>query len=1554
MNKKRNRFYLEPDEFFELVSHHIKNVDTILDIGPGIRPQNFIKPKTHICIEPHKEYLDHLYQHKELDDEVNYQFINEDWEYGIEQLQNQNIDSIFILDVIEHLEKEKAKTLLDKTCKLACEQVVIFTPLGFIDQKHEDGKDAWGLNGGKWQEHKSGWVPEDFDDSWDTFICKNFHTHDNAGIQYKEAKGAFFAVKNINKNLRQPFFSVVIPVYNHAEFLGGALDTVLKQSYRDWEAIVVNDGSTDNTNEVMEYYAAKDKRIKCFSKDNGGVSSALNEGIRNAVGKWICWLSSDDFFEPGKLQIHFDEIRKHPDKKFHISQWSLYFDDIQIKRPASLWEPIPKDEFRVLHLFHANYIHGNSIALEKTVLDDVGLFDEKLLQGQDFDLWFRILLKYSFHFIPERTCTTRLHEGQTTNTFKDGGVFDSTYSLVKNCRSISFTNLFPPGYLNNFNNARDAVIESLAITFKQNSFMHRLGYSSLLIDKINQWLTKECPKKFLAELRKRIQIISKKLAVETTVPEIKNILTSLLKPDLKNEFDLVETTIITVNKLIREGDQEKTLEMEKFLQRSFKMQYDIWEGKVEYKPKLLTGNVEKTVFKLVPSNILDWSIRPNSIKLNYLDAKLRIACPACSKVFNLKTSYEMTTSINEIKGICPECKTQVNISEDKFREFVLSKTIDNQDRKKSAGLQEATHIAYFIKDGSYLGGGSKILFKHIEWHQKLGSKVTVFSFASKPDWVEIKIDFQQINNIEEIARYQFDYIIAFSIFDIPELLKSIPKNNVFLFCQGYEGYHFGADEVTMRADKFILTDLHRLPFNTIVVSTHLKNLFKDKFNKESHYIPNGIDLTTFYKPALNFHTRENAITFIGNPFHLLKGFSFLTNTLNGIQKSKFRIPNLTLNIAFGLEKHEMDEWKKKIEEQTGAKVNLFSKLKSSGISDLLSKSKLLVCTSIYEGFSIPLLEAMAAGTPVITTSNMGAESFCIDGINSYVVNFGDYKTFAEKILAVFYNSKEFIPLVKNGFQTVKEYSEFKSVKSFVSAFNKITNTNYDVIRANNLLEKYKTDEELNQTHDENANDCEISFVIPSFNKWNYVQECVDSLIKHTYVKHEIIIIDDASTEIIPESLQSKNVTVISNNENLGFPKSINIGLRHAHGKYIFVVNNDTIAVKHSIHRMLELAESDKTIGLIGVKSNYAGGAQLIKEVPYKLVGEMHVFAEKFNIENRGKFRQYPSVSFLFTLIKKEVVEKIGELDERFSPGYFEDDDFCLRCQLAGYKTVIAEDVFVHHYGSTTFNEIFGKETDSIYRVNKQKFAEKWGGTPEEIWIEGKKLLTNEYRVENKKTITAENLVAALELLEQKEFGQALAILESLIDTLEEQDTIILNIDLPEILNLAAQASMLNNEYPRAQHYYEKILKIDPNSVTACIGLAKIFIEYNMTDEAIVMLNWIVKIQPDNSIVPGLLNSIKSSNEENGDINKLIIQSEELINENRLTEAKELLSGIIMERPNNSDALNNLSVVEILMNNYEESLHHIQQVLTLNPSDEVALANLNYVENEIHTLTLQKE
>ena len=175
----------------------MKSVSSVLDIGCGIRPQQYIVPSLLICVEPHLEYVEIL--KKNLKD-ANAIIIPLDAKTVLSALPSRSIDSIFLIDVIEHMPKEVGAEVIRECERVARQQVVLFTPLGFMPQEiHAGDADGWNLHGGDWQDHKSGWYPEDFP-GWNIVACEHLHFNDFKGQPITPPYGGFYAIKNIPNN----------------------------------------------------------------------------------------------------------------------------------------------------------------------------------------------------------------------------------------------------------------------------------------------------------------------------------------------------------------------------------------------------------------------------------------------------------------------------------------------------------------------------------------------------------------------------------------------------------------------------------------------------------------------------------------------------------------------------------------------------------------------------------------------------------------------------------------------------------------------------------------------------------------------------------------------------------------------------------------------------------------------------------------------------------------------------------------------------------------------------------------------------------------------------------------------------------------------------------------------------------------------------------------------------------------------------------------------------------------------------------------------------------
>lgn len=191
--------------------------------------------------------------------------------------------------------------------------------------------------------------------------------------------------------------SIIVPVYNSGSTLKETIDSVLTQTFTNWELILVNDGSIDNSLEVINNY--NDTRIQVFTQNNQGVSVARNFGISKAKGNFVAFLDSDDLWSKDKLKKSIRAINSD-NYAMVYSDIKIFYKHIDDSESYKYREPIEeKDDY--LRLLIYDYIPTLTVIIRKTTLEHVGLFDINLNGTEDWDLWIRITKLNKIKYIPE-------------------------------------------------------------------------------------------------------------------------------------------------------------------------------------------------------------------------------------------------------------------------------------------------------------------------------------------------------------------------------------------------------------------------------------------------------------------------------------------------------------------------------------------------------------------------------------------------------------------------------------------------------------------------------------------------------------------------------------------------------------------------------------------------------------------------------------------------------------------------------------------------------------------------------------------------------------------------------------------------------------------------------------------------------------------------------------------------------------------------------------------------------------------------------------------------
>ncbi len=216
-----------------------------------------------------------------------------------------------------------------------------------------------------------------------------------------------------------PYVSIIIPTYNHADFLGKALNSVISQTYKNWEAILIDNHSTDHTVEVINKF--KDPRIKYLKIVNDGVlAKSRNLGIKTAKGEWIAFLDSDDWWTDDKLEICFNEVSDNDDLVYHnlevVHKSKSFFEKKKFKG-RQLKKPILND-LLIGAITHGNAIGQSSVIIRKSILMKIRGIDENinLVGSEDYNTWLRVAqVTDQFKYLNKNLGYILIHDSNVSN-----------------------------------------------------------------------------------------------------------------------------------------------------------------------------------------------------------------------------------------------------------------------------------------------------------------------------------------------------------------------------------------------------------------------------------------------------------------------------------------------------------------------------------------------------------------------------------------------------------------------------------------------------------------------------------------------------------------------------------------------------------------------------------------------------------------------------------------------------------------------------------------------------------------------------------------------------------------------------------------------------------------------------------------------------------------------------------------------------------------------------------------------------------------------------------
>ena len=282
--------------------------------------------------------------------------------------------------------------------------------------------------------------------------------------------------------------------------------------------------------------------------------------------------------------------------------------------------------------------------------------------------------------------------------------------------------------------------------------------------------------------------------------------------------------------------------------------------------------------------------------------------------------------------------------------------------------------------------------------------------------------------------------------------------------------------------------------------------------------------------------------------------------------------------------------------------------------------------------------------------------------------------------------------------------------ALVEPSKELLNERLDFAKSNDWQSRYEQIE--SKISEIKSNQAKVSIILVTYNNLDFTRACLQSMEKYNnYENCEIIVVDNLSQDGTREYLSGyeknhNNFKAILHDCNSGFAAGNNIGIKEAKGEFVILLNNDTVVTPNWIQNLIKHFTTDDTIGMIGPRTNNIGNESRL-EIHYSDMNQMIEKSYDIYYSNVSKQYNIPILAFFCVAIKRDVIEKIGLLDEVFGIGMFEDDDYCMRVKKDGYKLICADDVFIHHHLGASFDKN-PEWKEQLFQKNKAIYESRWG------------------------------------------------------------------------------------------------------------------------------------------------------------------------------------------------------------------------------------------------------
>lgn len=940
-----------------------------------------------------------------------------------------------------------------------------------------------------------------------------------------------------------PKVTVAIPTYNRAHYLKEAIESVLNQTYTDYELLVVDNASTDNTEEVVKSF--NDKRIKYIKNEtNIGMVNNWNKCIDLAQGEYLIIFHDDDIMKPELLEKEVEILEKDNNtvlvaanidlidkvgKTLRKNNFNIYediifnqYEFIKKKYTDNINLPCPTIMYRLL------YIQKNKIR-----------FNEEVGLACDTYMCFEInLLPNKLYLLREPLLNYRIHDNQ--ESYKN--FLDMHLTLYEKIAELLVDN-----------NLIDILfsIKNAFIDIILNNLMYNLNKK--LID-INVF------KKYLYKMQKinlwdhNINILFKSIQSKQG-----SSWQNLLRKDIENINNVVKILssdredIIKINTLIYDANYAKAMKYINFSRE--KINNYKYQNVLNYSLALINLKIENIDYALKFLKMIEL-LDNDKYRLLYGDILL------------LKNNYSMAREQYEKLKDDKLRKIRFSLCNFVSQGYVKLRNHDELIKKCIEIFKENSYklnITYLpIVNG--VTGGMRIIYEHINRLIERGHNVDAISCYGNPEWFNLKLNVRKINLVEKVEKYiKNTDAIVYTFWNQWYEINNL-DNTLFLI-QGDE-FLFDDNKLDPSLRETVTNSHIYSESKFLAVSKFLNETIQKKYSRNCKVIKNAIDTEKFYCDKIDKENARPRIIIVGNAMLKFKGFDIILKALDLVKDRGYDFDVLWITQSQP--------------ENCPDYIDVAINPPQDKIPELYRKSDIYICGSYYEACSLPPLEAMASGCAVITTRCGGIDEYAKEGYNCLMSDPGDYESIALNLVRLLEDRELRLELVKNGLNTVKEFTWDKAIDVLE-----------DTLIANYLdVKPIKLSQISSST---------LSLCLITKDEEKNIARCINSV---KDIVDEIVVVDTGSKDKTVEIAKSfgDKVKVINAKWEDDFSKARNIAIENATSDWILFLDADEEIKKEDVGKIRPLLSDDTVEAYILKFVNYAGtnSSNGLTEVHYNL------------------------------------------------------------------------------------------------------------------------------------------------------------------------------------------------------------------------------------------------------------------------------------------------------------------------------------------------------------------